>query len=429
MRPTLLLAVLIPLAGLAAQVPLADLPELARRRAERLRPKQIAALEPFWADLALEYRSNQQFLDERIAKVAELGDSVVPMLIEKLRPSQGGTAARNTAANCRRVLERLDPSSFVDALAELARGEHETARTEAILLLGHAHVPQAARVLTALVDRLTDDDQRYAIRSLRLLKAPEAAPKVAPLLGSSDRRLREEVLAYLIASRADAVVDTVVQAISTESDAKLLPNYIDYFAAAVREHLGATAALLPLLDGERLDWQDTRSLVQALATVAPRGHDETRRKLHELIDGNDTSSLAVAAAVTLLELGDKQGAARVKRTLDDKIRRRKREAALYEQRASLLFETGEFGEAADDYEKILEFSDGLAMTRRAYVGLIRAESHRRKIQQLVRHMKASGMTVAEFEQIAAEDAAVAEAMQHDRVQTYLKALAKKQAPK
>ena len=45
----------VPLASASAQVSLRDLPEVARARAERLRPKQIAALEPFWADLALTY--------------------------------------------------------------------------------------------------------------------------------------------------------------------------------------------------------------------------------------------------------------------------------------------------------------------------------------------------------------------------------------
>ena len=116
----------------AAQVSLRDLPKVARARAERLRPKQVAALEPFWADLSLEYEGNQEFLDRRILEAADLGDSVVPMLLEKLRPAQDTDTARALAGNCRRVLARLDPASFVDALAELARGNHGIARSEAI---------------------------------------------------------------------------------------------------------------------------------------------------------------------------------------------------------------------------------------------------------------------------------------------------------
>ena len=209
--------------------------------------------------------------------------------------------------------------------------------------------------------------------------------------------------------------------------------YLDEHGAClsrdVTQHAGATAALLPLLNRERLDWRDTRSLVEALATVAPKGHEATIRKLHELIDGNDTSSLAVQAAITLRDLGDKQGVGKLNKTLDDKIRRRKKEAALYEQRASLLFAIEDFSAAVSDYEKILENSEGAAMTRRAYVGLLICEARRKKIQNMIKHMKASGMTQEDFEALAEQDEEFRIAMDHERTRTFLKQLAKDRAPK
>ena len=431
-RSTHLLAVLTCLlmtATTTAQISLRDLPELARPRAERLRPLQIAALEPFWADLSLEYRTNQSVLDDTILKASKLGDSVVPLLLEKLRPAAGGSTSRNLASNCRRILCLLDPGSFVDALTEMARGSQEIARVEAIILLGYADVPQAATVLTDMIETTDDWIRVLIIRSLRRLRSPTAAPKIVVLLGTNDRQMREDVLAYLIAAKASSVADTVAQALSTESDDRLLPSFIDYFASCVNQHLAATEALLPLLSRERIDWQDTRTLVTALATVAPKGHDLTIRKLHELIDGNDTSSLAVQAAVTLRSLGDKQGITRLKRTLDDKIRRRKRAAALYEQRASLLFAIGDFTEALSDYEKILSYSEGAAMTRRAYVGVLKCESRRKKIQSMVKHMKASGMAQEDFDALAEQDEQFRNAMDHERVRSLLKQLAKDRAPK
>lgn len=415
---------------LPAQIALADLPKVARERAERARPLQEKALEPFWSDLSFDYRNNQQFLDKRIAQAAALGDSVVPLLLEKLQPAQGGEAARQLAGNCRRVLEQLDPTSFTDALVELVNGKSETGREEAIRLLGHANSPQAVQVLIDLVERTTGEDRRLVLRSLRLLKAPAAGPKVVVLLGSNDRQIREDVLNYLIAARPADVVDTVVQALSTEKDNRLLPSYVEYFANSVHEHDGAARALL-LLIGERLDWQDTRRLVQALSTVAPRDHEPTCRRLHELLESGETSALAVQAAVTLRSLGDRQGVTKLKRTLDDQLRKpkRKTEAVLYEQRANLAFAIEEYGDALLDYEKILEFSDGLAMTRRAYLGLIRCEAHRKKWQNLTKLMKSSLMTVAELEAMSQDDPAMQEALAHEKVRTFLQALAKEQAPK
>src|SRR5262245_24560115 len=220
---------------LEAQIQLAGLPKLARDRAERSRPVQEKALEPFWADLALSYHENQPFLDPRIADAAALGDSVVPLLLEKLQPTQVSEKARNLASNCRRVLERLDPGSFTDALVELANGNNEVARSEAIRLLGFANTPQSVMVLSDLLDRTVGEEKSLVLRSLRLLKAAGPAAKIAPMLASSDRQVRADVLAYLVAARPSTVVDTVVQAMSAEKDNRLLPDYIAYFSAAARE--------------------------------------------------------------------------------------------------------------------------------------------------------------------------------------------------
>ena len=50
---------------LQAQVSLTELAQVARARAERARPAQEKALEPFWVDLQLDYKQSQQFLDQR----------------------------------------------------------------------------------------------------------------------------------------------------------------------------------------------------------------------------------------------------------------------------------------------------------------------------------------------------------------------------
>ncbi|MBL8730573.1 MAG: hypothetical protein JNM25_19300 [Planctomycetes bacterium] len=425
----LCLAALAPAA--LAQVALADLPQLARDRAERSRPGQVQALAPYLADLALDYRENQVFLDQRIAEAAAIGDGLVPLLLEKLQPATGGEAARNLAGNCRRILERLDPSAFVDALGEMANGSHDVARAEAIRLLGFAQAPRAVQVLTDLLDRTTGEEKRLVVRSLRLLRAPSAATKVVAGLGSNDRLLREEVLAYLVAAQPAQVADTVIQALAAERDNRLLPQYVEYFIASVHGNDAAARALLPLLDREKLDWQDTLRLVTGMATIAPKDHDPTCRRMLEIIDSGDTTSLAVQAAVTLRALGDRQGVTKLQRALNEQLRRpqRRREAGLYEQRANLSFAIEDYSDAIGDYERIIEFTEGPAMTRRAYVGIIRSEARRKKVSSMIKQMRASGMTVAELEAIGFEDAVVRETLQQDKVHTFLQQLAKEQAPK
>jgi tetratricopeptide (TPR) repeat protein len=431
MRGVAIFAATLTLLGTTlAQMPLAEVAKLARARAERSLPGQQKALQPFWADLALEYRINQQVLDQRIDEVVALGDGVVPLLLEKLQPADGGDAARNLAANCRRVLEKLDPSSFVDALAELCNGSNAIGRSEAIRLLGLAAVPQSAALLGDLLARVEGEDKRQCVRSLRLLRATGPALQVAPMLASNDRQMREEVLTYLIASKAGQVVELVLQALGTERDPKLLPSYVDYFAAAIQGHDGAARALLSLLDGDRLDWTDRKRLLSALATVAPPGHDPTTKRLLALVEEGETSSLSVQAAVTLRALGERQGIAKLKRQFEEQLRKpaRKRDPTLYETRGSLLFAIEEYGEALTDFERMLEvangLSEGVTLSRRAYVWQMRCEARRKKTSNVTRLMKASGLSLREIEAIGDEDAVFAETLQQDKVKQFLQGLGK-----
>jgi hypothetical protein len=414
-----------------AQMPLAEVAKVARQRAERMRPAQQKALEPYWPDLMLDYRLSSAVLDKRIEEVAALGDSVVPLLLEKLSAPQGNDTARHLASNCRRVLEKLDPSSFLDALVELANGSHEIGRTEAIRLLGHAQVAQAVTLLVDLLDRTTGDDKRFVVRSLRLLKATSAAAKVVPMLASNDRMMREEVLLYLLATKPAAVVDTVVQALANERDDKLLPYYIDYFATTVRGHDGAARALVPLLDRQRLDFMETKRLVKGLGTIAPTDHEPTTRKLHELLDNGEGGSMAlgVQVALTLRALGDRQGVTKLKRSLDDLIRKRKKEAALYEARADLAYGTDDYTDAFNDFERMLDETDGPAMSRRAYIGLMKCEARRKKIENLKKLMHKSGLAVEDIERIGLDDPVFAETLQQDKVKAHLQQIAKEQAPR
>jgi len=429
--PIRLLPMLALLGAASAQVPLAEVAELATARAERSRPAQQKALEPYLPDLALSYEDNRRVLDQKIAAVTALGDSVVPLLLEKLQPAAGGDAARNLAGNCRRVLENLDPASFLDALIELTNGASATARTEAIRLLGVAAAPQAATVLAGLLDVVAGDEKRVVLRALQRQKSPVAAIKAAGLLGSADRSIREDALGYLTAARATGVAPTVIDALAVEREAKLLPAYVAYFAAATTDSESAAMALLPLLDGERLDWQDGRRLVAALATVAPMDHAPTTKRLAALLDDSEPSSLSVQAAVTMRALGDKTGIIKLKRAIDELLRkpRRRQEATLYDYRASLNYAIGEYADAYADYEKALEFQDGMSMTRRAYTGMIKCEAQRKRIANMIKLLEPSGLTVGEIEALGAEDADFAETLKQDKVRQALAALAKKQTPR
>jgi tetratricopeptide (TPR) repeat protein len=374
--------------------------------------------------LALEYRPNAAHLDPRIKAVAALGDSVVPLLLEKLQPVQSSGSARNLAANCRRVLEQLDPNGFLDALAELLNSGNETARHEALILLGFAPGPRAVQLLSDVVDTGNPEDRALAISALTKLKAAAAASKVAPLLSSPDRNMREVVLDYLIAAAPAQALDTVLQALSVESEGKLLMLYVDYLAAAVSENDVAAKALLPLLDHDRLDYNDRKKLVAALGKVAPKSHDPSIKRLHALIDAGDVDSLGLQSALTLRTLGDKSGIKKLQNTLSDQLRKSqlKRDSKTYERRANLLLATEDYTEAIDDLEKVIEFSQSALTTRKAQLSLARCEAHKRRWSKVLEYLQKASPTAEELASMVQEDPVMQDAFQQDKIRAFVQSV-------
>ncbi|MEQ1633732.1 MAG: HEAT repeat domain-containing protein [Planctomycetota bacterium] len=409
-----------------AQISLHDLPALARARAERLRPAQEKALEPFWSDLSLDYRDNAQYLDQRIAQVATIGDSAVPILLEKLQPVAGNDKARSLAANSRRVLEKLDPASFLDALVELARSNNEVARVESIQLLGRSGSTRAVPVLMAVLDQANPGETMMILQALTRLADPTPADRIVRMLGSGDRTVRAAVLDYLVAAAPPVVLPTVLQSLPNEKERNVLPKYVQYFAAVARENEAVAVALLPFLDREKLDYRDLLTMVEHLAVIAPKDHDPTKRKLLEWIDGGETGSLALAAATTLRTLGDKSGMKRLLLTINEQLKRpqRRQDPQLLEDRANLHAANDDWKDAADDFEKVLELSQSALLQRRIRGQLIRSEAHRSRWDRMLKHLKDSGLTLPEIEVLAADDAAVREGLSRPSIRSFLQTLAR-----
>ena len=118
------------------------------------------------------------------------------------------------------------------------------------------------------------------------------------------RYLREPDFEAEVRARPAQVADTVAQALSTEQDTRLLPAYVEYFATSVREHDLAARTLLTLI-GERLDWQDTRRLVQARPYQAEQGFVALNLS-HLKRGGHATGGQFFPAAAQSCSLGNPQ---------------------------------------------------------------------------------------------------------------------------
>ena len=373
---------LIGLAGAAtAQVPLADVPALARARAERQRPTQQKALEPFLHDLSLEYRLNLEIVDRAIMGAASLGDAIAPLLLENMTPKEDTQEARNLAQNSARILKLVDPSGFTDALIEIAGGKSETGRLWALWVLGSSKSPTAGPALQTLVAHLKGRELAQAVDSLGQLGQASAANAVLPLLQSQDKRLREAALGFFTAVKSPAAIEAAVAALANESDDTLVSRYLGYLHSSAQDNAGAAQALLPLLADDsrvKLDKEQQTELVKTLAVVAPKNHPATLKALKTIVDRQETGGLGIAAALTMRDLGDKRGVEILLVNLNKVVNERRRDSLSYASRGEALLALGRCEEAVRDFRDALKFASSPNLQTSLLFSIAQAEAKRER---------------------------------------------------
>jgi tetratricopeptide (TPR) repeat protein len=427
MRPVGVRALLLMLSctALPAQgVTLRDLPELARARAERQRPAQLARLEPFLADLDTEYLRNASVLDGTLDRVAALGSDLVPILIEFLTPDSGENRARWRADNASRILVKLEPALYIDTWIDLLDGSNATGRRAALRLLGAAGPdPRTTAALTRIFSVLSEPyDRRRALTVATDLGIHSMARQAAPLLESPDAESRRTALEYLATCGYRDAVPTAISMLQKETEKALLPSYIGYFLATVEQDPDVASALVGILGGSRLGVDDQRTLVEGLARIAPKNHEPTEAALLGILERGETGPLGIAAAVTLQTLDEKRGIRVLFETLEDRVRDRRGDAGAIADRADAYFAFGRHKEAIRDYEDAIRLS--FSGTRRSayHLQIARCEAHRDSLPRMLRSLKSAELSAATIRAEAAKDPVFQEMLEKEAAQRFLESL-------
>lgn len=386
-------------------IPLRDVAALAKVRAERADPPRLAALEQHLADLRSDYRRNSEVLDKTIEKVVALGDTVFPLLVDALSPADGEAASRFLAENSARVLARLSPENHLPLWIEFAQSEDHVSRRMGLRLLGASKSPDAVPTIVRLFDRLGDGAERLeALDAAERIGTPALAPRIAPLLRSSDSDLRQRALLHLTRTAYSDAVPLALDAIRNERENALLRDYIEFFRVAAVGNETVADALSSLVTGVRLDASDLERLVRALASIAPEGHKPTRAALLALLERGEIGSLGVQAALTLQALGEKRGRKILFDLLDERVKRNRNEATPLAERADAQVAFGNHREAIRDYELAIRF--GTVSTRKQYYSfqIARCEAHSNNGKKMLEALRESGLPAATIRREAAGDA-------------------------
>ena len=421
-RTVVALALALP--GVAQdRVGIGQLAEIARARAERQRPELEKVLQPFLADLRLEYDRNQGVVDATIEKVAVHGDSIAPLLLEYLTPDNGGREALNLAENSARALARMDMTAFVDTLVELADGERMIPRRHAIWLLAKSDRPAALAALIRNFPRLTDPVAvAAALRAVTDGGSPALRELAPGHLLSSDPRVRAAVLGYLATIDDGSAVPRVLAGLAAEGDDDLIPAYLGYLSKRASRNADAALALLKLLEDGRLDAPTRLAIIRALQEVAPEDHRETRDALRAILEAGETREVGVQIAKLLTDMGDRRARTILFKNLEDQLNERRNNVNVLQDRAYAWFAFERYGDAIDDYKKAIAFSNSRPRAAQFYLKIARCYAHLGRVGQMLDAIDDSGLRMAEIEAEAAEDPVFAEVISNGRVRARLESI-------
>ncbi|MBK8977457.1 MAG: hypothetical protein IPM29_16215 [Planctomycetes bacterium] len=412
-----------PLAAQSPGVGLAELPELARARAQRQRPVQEAALEPFLPDLALDHRRNAEIVDQTIEKVARLGDGIAPLLLDSLSPTRDTREATFLAENSARVLARMDLHAFQPTLVELLEGDEPVGRRNALWLLGRIDDPAAVRAIARSFGRLVEPrDRELAFDALAARGSSALVPEAVRALGTPDPELRGAALRYLTASRAADATPTVLQAFASDAEEHLYGDYIRFLKTNTTRDAQAADLLATLLRGTRLSPDDELLAMEALATVAPEDHSGVNEVLNAVVTSRKAVRYRILAAQTLLALGDRRAPRILLDELEARIKENRSSAECFEDRALANFAFERYREAIRDFEQAIRYSTVSVRKSLFYIQIARCEAHRGNTRGMLQALRDANAPAARIREEAAVDPVFVRALEEDSVQRFLRAL-------
>ena len=421
----LVAGVLISACSLHAQagVTLTELTEIAKARASADRSVVGEMLEPFLESFAKNRAVHAVEIDRSIAEVHKLGDSVIPLLLDRLEPQKDDKAAQNIATNSQIALNGMELANFADTLIEIVEGDNQTGVRLAIPLLGRTDDPRAGAFLAARLDLFDPAQHANAIRALTQLEHRGAILKIVKGMPYAETATDALAANYLREIGSDQVVPEILRVLTEVTTAARIMRYCEVLAACSRQNVDSARALVAALNRRYLEVSQQQQIVTFLATVAPRGDRSSIARLRVVVEENRTPSLALQAALTLGDLGDKMGPDLLKKELTRELNRKRTEYLNWSKLGDYYFAFGDFKSAAKNYAGATQRAQAKLVRERLYLDVARSEARRPNRQKEVRTaLRLSEASLDRLLRAASEDPELAKAYEHSTVKRFLNTL-------
>ncbi|MCA8957927.1 MAG: hypothetical protein KDC87_17765 [Planctomycetes bacterium] len=424
----LLAAVCSPAPGAAQKgVSLTQLTEIAKSRSERIRPELLKKLAPHLEVLSKDREREWVAIDAASAEVVKLGDTIIPLLLEKLDPRSGRPEERNLARNCAGILAKLDPASFVDALIDILEGERYDSETLVVPLLGLSGSPRAGEALTRMMDRADPRQKALILQALAKLNYRSAALVVAKQLPFAEERLNSAAVAYLEQVAAPVVVPEVRRVLKAAKLPSQIMLYARLLGRCSKEDIESADVLLEFFKNTKLDRVQLGEVARILGTVAPVGHDPTIERLRSVIkESENPGDLELDCAITLRRMGDKQGPEKLRAALISRTRspKTKRQFIYWNYLGDYYLAFDQPKQAATAFRKAYDNAQGENVRTMLQIKLARAEARQSHWTQVRNALRDSRGSLSALQQELTKHPELAEAAKHRPVKEFLESFPK-----
>ncbi|MEE2886931.1 MAG: hypothetical protein VX951_05820 [Planctomycetota bacterium] len=409
----------------AQGVNLEKLIDLAKTRAATQRPALQKKLAPYREVLETSYTDNWVLIDEKISEIVQLGDSIVPILLENLEPRTASPANLNLAANSARVLAKMEPAGFLQPLIDIAEGDSYAGVVHAIPLLASTQSSRAGVVLTQLLDRKKGIHQMAIIDALTRLEYRGAAMKIAKLLPLQGQENDYRATRFLGKVATKAVVPEIFRVLGVIKRGSQIMRYIRILRTCAKHDPASAERLLTFFDNQKLDRTELASLAKTLAVVAPPAHKPTITRLKAILASGDTGRLELQTAIALRALGDKTGPAALRKNLVRRTRgRSKRNYLNHANLGEYYLEFGEYKLAVDAYKAGVAVATGNAIRSMLFLQIARAQAKRERWRFVRDALKESKLPFDRIQKAAEDYPEIAEALKHETVKKFMDAFGK-----
>src|SRR5690606_5501592 len=151
-------------------------------------------------------------------------------------------------------------------------------------------------------------------------------------------------------------------------------------------------------------------VAQALATVAPKGHDPTCTRLKAIIEGGELRQLGRACAVTMLALGDSSGRKELLEGLEKALRKAPKSPLELGDKGEALYAFEKWGEALATFREAERNARSTTAKRSFQVWIARCYVRMQQGKRAAAVLRDAGVSKLDLDAAAAEDPAFKQAL-------------------